>query len=154
MPRVRLASKQIPTWACLPLHFNSALVTARSMRWPWSSNADRDHPKKPVKWTDSLNATNWSHYTEPRNVIPTLLLTGTALFLVRIYKTYLRRIPSTEYIKPDSFRRRSLFGVVTSVGDADNFRLYHTPGGRLAGWGWFPGMKIPRKREGLASKTV
>jgi hypothetical protein len=47
-----------------------------------------------------------------------------------------------------------MFGVVTSVGDADNFRLFHTPGGRLAGWGWWFWKKVPTTREGLAKNTV
>ncbi len=35
-----------------------------------------------------------------------------------------------------------------SVGDADNFRLFHTPGGRLLGWGWL--RQIPEARKDLA----
>lgn len=38
-----------------------------------------------------------------------------------------------------------MFGQATSVGDGDNFRLYHTPGGRLLGWGWMPGRKVPQR---------
>jgi hypothetical protein len=47
-----------------------------------------------------------------------------------------------------------LFGTVTRVGDADNFHLFHTPGGRLAGWGWLPGRKIPEKKADLKNNTV
>jgi len=32
-----------------------------------------------------------------------------------------------------------------SVGDADNFRFFHTPGGRLLGWGWLRPVPISRK---------
>ncbi|EOD47969.1 putative nuclease domain protein [Neofusicoccum parvum UCRNP2] len=123
------------------------------MRWPWSSSDD-DQDKRPVsKWNDNLNAIDWQHYTEPRHVIPTVLLTATTLFFIHVYKSYLRRIPSVDYIKPSFFRQRSLFGTVTRVGDADNFHLFHTPGGRLAGWGWFPGRRIPTKREDLMART-
>ncbi|KAL1637215.1 putative endonuclease lcl3 [Neofusicoccum ribis] len=124
------------------------------MRWPWSSSDD-DQDKRPVsKWNDNLNAIDWQHYTEPRHVIPTVLLTATTLFFIHVYKSYLRRIPSVDYIKPSFFRQRSLFGTVTRVGDADNFHLFHTPGGRLAGWGWFPGRRIPTKREDLMARTI
>jgi hypothetical protein len=43
---------------------------------------------------------------------------------------------------------------VTSVGDGDNFRIYHTPGGRLAGWGWLPGRRIPMDKKELKDQTV
>ena len=129
-----------------------------TMRWPpWSSRSpsqDDEDIKPSVSWTNSLNATDWAHYTDPRTVIPTILLTGTTLLLVRLYRSYLRRIPEAANIQPGFFRRRSLFGRVTSVGDGDNFRLFHTPGGRLAGWGWMPGRNVPTKREELKDRTV
>ncbi|KAK7729583.1 putative endonuclease lcl3 [Botryosphaeria dothidea] len=127
------------------------------MRWPWSSSDDDDQEwrKRPIsKWNENINAIDWQHYTEPRQLIPTVLLTATTLFFVRVYKSYLRRIPSVEHIKPAFFRQRSLFGAVTRVGDADNFHLFHTPGGKLAGWGWLPGRRVPTKRDELAAKTI
>jgi hypothetical protein len=87
-------------------------------------------------------------------VIPTLLLTTTILVSVRLYRSYLRRIPEATYIRPGFFRKRSLFGTVTRVGDADNFHLFHTPGGRLAGWGWMRGRKIPEEKKALKGNTV
>lgn len=123
------------------------------MRWPpWSSKDQNE--KIQVKWADTLNATDWSHYTDPRTVIPTILLTSTALLLARLHHSYLRRIPQAGSIQPAFWRQRSLLGRVTSVGDGDNFRLFHTPGGRLAGWGWIPGRRVPEKREELKDKTV
>jgi hypothetical protein len=127
------------------------------MRWPpRSSNSERDGDEKrrPVSWEDKLNATDWSHYTDPRTLIPTLLLTTTILVSVRVYRSYLRRIPEATHIRPGFFRKRSLFGTVARVGDADNFHLFHQPGGRLAGWGWLPGRKIPEKRTDLKGKTA
>ena len=163
--------------SCCPAHTKTALVANRVtptphltltpstqnsnlcrtiMRWPpWSTPSKHDEDvKRSVSWTDSLNATDWTHYTDPRTVIPTILLTGTTLFLVRLYRFYLRRIPEAASIQPGFFRRRSLFGRVTSVGDGDNFRLFHTPGGRLTGWGWIPGRKVPQKRDALKDRTV
>jgi hypothetical protein len=123
-----------------------------------SSPSDDDPPKKHkyVEWSSNLNATDWSHYTDPRTIIPTLLLTSTILFSMRVYRSYLRRIPEATYIAPRFFRKRSLFGEVTRVGDADNFHLFHTPGGRWAGWGWWPTARrrVPAKKMELKGKTV
>lgn len=126
------------------------------MRWPWSTNSERDSDdkKSSVPWTESLNATDWRHYTDPRTVIPTILLTSTILVSVSVYRSYLRRIPAASYIRPKFFRKRSLFGRVTSVGDADNFHLFHTPGGRLTGWGWLPGRKQIPEKKALKNNTV
>jgi len=38
------------------------------------------------------------------------------------------------------------------VGDADNFHLFHMPGGRLTGWGWL--RKIPEEKKALKGNTV
>lgn len=126
------------------------------MRWPpWSSADESDkNGKKQAKWTNTLNATDWTHYTDPRTVIPTIILTTTCLLSVRLYRSYLRRVPQAVSIQDTFWRRRSLFGQVTSVGDGDNFRLFHTPGGRLAGWGWLPWRRVPSKKENLKNKTV
>jgi len=121
--------------------------------WPWSSNDEADK-EKPVKWSQSLNATDWTHYTDPRNVIPVFLLTATILGSYSFYRSYLRRIPQASLIQPGFWRKRSLFGRVTRVGDGDNFRLFHTPGGRLGGWEWFPGRMIPKEKKALQDKTV
>lgn len=132
-------------------------ILTPTMRWPpWSSTSStgRDERPQPVSWIESLNAIDWAHYTDPRTVIPTVLLTGTVLLSTRFYRLYLRRIPQAVHIQPAFWRRRSLLGRVTSVGDGDNFRLFHTPGGRLAGWGWMPGRKVPRKTKDLKDKTV
>ncbi|KAI9698146.1 MAG: putative endonuclease lcl3 [Candelina mexicana] len=139
------------------------------MRWPpWSpippsppsepSELDDPSPspppKPPISWSTSLNSTDWTHYTEPRTLIPTILLTSTALLFARVYRSYLRRIPEAANVEKAWFRKRSLFGYVTSVGDADNFRLFHTPGGRMAGWGWLPGRRIPKARAELRERTI
>ncbi|KAL9036799.1 MAG: hypothetical protein Q9214_005979 [Letrouitia sp. 1 TL-2023] len=121
------------------------------MRWPWSKD---EHDKPPVKREDNLDFTDWSHYKDPRNVIAVILLTTTTLFSARLYRVYLRRIDQAGSIQANFWRRRSLFGRVTSVGDADNFRLFHTPGGRIAGWGWLPWRKVPETSKELRDKTI
>lgn len=128
------------------------------MRWPpWgsqSSEEQNERPQQPVSWRDTLNTIDRKHYTDPRTVIPTILLTCTALLSARFYRSYLRRIPQATDIQPGFWRRRSLLGKVTSVGDGDNFRMFHTPGGRLAGWGWIPGRRVPKKIKELKDQTV
>jgi len=135
------------------------------MRWPWSSSSPRENhdddekkalPKahRPVDWTHSLNSIDWSQYTQPSVFIAYAAVFGAFWGLNRVYKSRLRRIPNSEHIKPGQFRTRTVFGKVTSVGDGDNFRLFHTPGGRLAGWGWLPWRKVPTRREDLTGKTI
>ncbi|KAH7408263.1 hypothetical protein DE146DRAFT_645740 [Phaeosphaeria sp. MPI-PUGE-AT-0046c] len=125
------------------------------MRWPGSGTDDDKKAASPESWLGSLRPNDWrTSLTDPQTVITSIALTITSIGAVRVYKTYLRRIPSVNHIKPHYFRRKGLFGRVTSVGDADNFRLYHTPGGRLAGWGWLPWKRVPVKREGLSNQTL
>lgn len=109
------------------------------------SNSSKD-------WNRIINSTDWSQFSEPRTIIPTVLLTGGILFSIHIHRKYLRRIPEVANISPSLFRRRSLLGRVTSVGDGDNFRLYHTPGGKLAGWDWL--RKVPTAKKELRNRTV
>ncbi|KAI0879348.1 SNase-domain-containing protein [Hypoxylon argillaceum] len=123
------------------------------MPWPGSNSSKDDaSSRQPVSWTDSLNGTDWEHYKDPRNWIPTALVTTTVVVSLQLYRSYLRRIPGAVHVQPSFFRRRSLFGRVTSVGDGDNFHLFHTPGGRLAGWGWL--RRIPSKKSELKNRTI
>lgn len=95
---------------------------------------------------------------QPSTLLATAVLTTSILTLFAIQRRFLRRHPTATSL-PESFllpstRRfnKSLFGRVTSVGDADNFRLYHTPLGRLAFWGIF--RKIPDTTKELKNQTV
>ncbi|KAL9604789.1 MAG: hypothetical protein Q9219_000237 [cf. Caloplaca sp. 3 TL-2023] len=124
------------------------------MKWPWSSNSENKEETARLSLGDAFKETQWSHYRDPRNIIPVVVLTGSALSAAAFYRSYLRRIPQAINIGPRYWRKRSLFGSVTSVGDADNFRLFHTPGGRLAGWGILPWRKVPRTSKELREKTV
>jgi hypothetical protein len=134
---------------------HTTFLTDRTMRWPESGTDDDKKKKVPETWIDTYRSSDWhTSFTDPRTVISSIALAATSVACVRLYKTYLRRIPSVNHIKPDYFRRKGLFGQVTSVGDADNFRLYHTPGGRIAGWGWLPWKRVPTKRDGLTNQTV
>ncbi|KAI0196873.1 SNase-domain-containing protein [Astrocystis sublimbata] len=125
--------------------------------WPFGSSKESnsskgDGSRSPVSWTSSLNRTDWDHYKDPSNWIQTVLVTTTVVVSLQIYRSYLRRIPGTVYVRPSFYRRRSLFGHVTSVGDGDNFHLFHTPGGRLTGWGWL--RRVPSKKVELKNRTI
>lgn len=149
----RLPHPRIQKYLDSTFHSASFSSCTPVMRWPPWLSKDQDE-KEPEKWTDSLNATDWTHYTDPRNVIPVVLLTATVLGSYSFYRSYLRRIPKATLIKPAFWRKRSLFGKVTRVGDGDGFRLFHMPGGRLAGWEWLPWRKVPKGRTGLKDNTV
>lgn len=125
------------------------------MRWPWSGNGDDRKRTGLSPWDTNTDSNDVPRsWLEARTLIPSLALTVSTVAAVRLYKSYLRRIPTVNHIKPNYFRRRGLFGQVTSVGDADNFRIYHTPGGKIAGWGWLPWKRVPTTRDGLKNQTV
>lgn len=114
------------------------------MTWPFNSSPKNDEDES---LTESITTT----LTDSRVLIASAALTLTTLGGVRVYKRFLRRVRSVEHIKPD-FRTQTLFGKCTSVGDGDNFRFYHTPGGRLAGWGLW--RNAPSTKEELKNQTV
>lgn len=99
-----------------------------------------------------LSVKDWDHYRDPRTWIPAFVITTVLFGGLKIYRTYLRRIPNVDYVFPHYYRKRTLFGKVTSVGDGDGFHLFHTPGGRLAGWGWL--RQVPTNRKKLKGETV
>ncbi|KAK3495634.1 SNase-domain-containing protein [Neurospora crassa] len=109
--------------------------------------------KRAVSWNDSLwTLIDWQHYQEPRSIVLYTLPTIGAFALFGIWRSFLRRFRGTAYISPGFFRRRTLLGKVTSVGDGDNFHFFHTPGGRLAGWGWL--RRVPMVRKELKDRTI
>ncbi|KAF9128451.1 putative endonuclease lcl3 [Mortierella sp. 14UC] len=88
---------------------------------------------------------------EPYLIVSAVFGVSTAAVL--FYRKHLRRIPSAAYLTPNMLKgRRVLKGKVTSVGDSDNFRFYHTPGGIWAGWGWL--RHVPSGTKALKDKTL
>lgn len=80
-------------------------------------------------------------------------VSGSVIFGYRFYGRYVRRIRTYLDLNTSILEgRRSLYGRVTRVGDGDNFRFYHTPGGRLMGWGWL--RSIPTTRLELKDETL
>ncbi|KAK4142608.1 uncharacterized protein C8A04DRAFT_13103 [Dichotomopilus funicola] len=99
-------------------------------------------------WTDAAQ----NYLDVPGNWIAPVAAAVLTLGAYSFYQSYLRRFPTPHHIAPGVFRNRSLFGKVTSVGDGDGFHLYHTPGGRLAGWGWL--RRVPTDRKQLKGQTI
>lgn len=129
------------------------------MVWPFRASApdkragDDEQPKKrPVSWPDSLGTHDSSPLAAAKEWAPVVGFSLVGLAALQLYANYLRRIPGAAYVRPNFFRNRSLFGRVTSVGDGDNFHLFHTPGGRAVGWGWL--RKVPETRKELKGRTV
>ena len=135
--------------------------------WPFSSGkTKKDDPPSILEQVNdvvdnvvnhgSISQANISTnaFARPETWIASATLTGGSLFAFRLYRSYLRRIPQATDIRPAFLRKRSIFGRVTSVGDGDNFRIYHTPGGRLAGWGWLPWRRVPDTRKALQNQTI
>ncbi|RMZ87621.1 hypothetical protein DV736_g5152, partial [Chaetothyriales sp. CBS 134916] len=87
-------------------------------------------------------------------ILAAVALSAAFLGARRVYVNYFRRVPEARDISRAWLQKRSLLGTVTSVGDGDNFRVYHTPGGRLVGWGWLPGRRVPTEKAQLKRKTI
>ncbi|CAN3366878.1 hypothetical protein DICA4_F02476 [Diutina catenulata] len=62
-----------------------------------------------------------------------------------------QRVRATDELSPRQLGY-SMRGQVTSVGDGDGFRFYHTPGGRWGGWGW--AREVPSTRGELRGQTL
>ncbi|KAI0075237.1 staphylococcal nuclease [Panus rudis PR-1116 ss-1] len=70
-----------------------------------------------------------------------------------MYIKHFKRIPTGEYVTPEMISGRHwIKGKVTSVGDSDGFRLYHTPG---FGWRWpFKFRSVPSTNKELQNQTL
>lgn len=88
----------------------------------------------------------------PAGIATLSIGTTSAAFLV--YWRFFRRIPNAEYLTPAVLRyRKTLVGRVTSVGDADGFRLYHTPGIPILR-DWIHDVNKKRKPSELRNQTL
>jgi len=106
-------------------------------------------------------------HVEASTILQTVILTSSLVGFRYIYVRKIKRYPTLHSLPPRYFSsvpnvpykkpmkyivRPTLYGTVTSVGDADNFRLYHTPGGRLLGWNWL--RSVPETRKELKDQTI
>ncbi|ANB13178.1 Lcl3p [Sugiyamaella lignohabitans] len=112
-----------------------------------------DSEKKGQKEQDAQSIQPEVSFLSSQVLIPTTILCSTFGLGFYVYRSYLRRIPNSHKIPQSFFRKRSLYGFVTSVGDADNFHFYHTPGGIIGGWGWLRHAPKVNSR-GLKGQTI
>ncbi|KAK5732745.1 putative endonuclease lcl3 [Elasticomyces elasticus] len=124
------------------------------MSWPWSRRPKDDDKTREVsqpvakslqKLAIPTEAQLRTHFT-PQQIAAyactSAISIGAYVALARLYKRFIRRIPTHEHLRPNDFRKRTFYGYVPSVGDGDNFHFFHTPGGRWAGWGWRSGKEV------------
>lgn len=102
-----------------------------------------------------LSSLHPSNRTDLSVVLPAALLTTACLGLYHVYRRQLRRYATINHLPAAIYNpknNKGLLGYVTSVGDGDNFRFFHTPGGYLAGWHWL--RAIPTERKDLKDQTI
>ncbi|KAF4587680.1 nuclease domain containing protein [Ophiocordyceps camponoti-floridani] len=126
------------------------------MVWPFGSSGPSEPPppparKRPFVWSEALVPPG-DQWDAVREWAPLVMFSLFGMGALQLYAHFLRRIPGADYIRPSYFRTRSLYGRVTSVGDGDNFHLFHTPGGRAVGWGWL--RRVPQERKELKDRTI
>ncbi|AOW26979.1 hypothetical protein MG5_01329 [Candida albicans P57072] len=89
----------------------------------------------------------------PKVLLLSAGVTTSLFFGYKFYKRYIKRIRTYLDLTPSIIENNTkLYGYVTRVGDGDNFRFYHTPGGWFFGWGWL--RKIPTTRKDLKDETL
>lgn len=89
----------------------------------------------------------------PRVILLSSGISASLFLSYRIFNRYFRRIQTYLNLTPNMLNgRRKLYGKVTRVGDGDNFRFFHTPGGPWLGWGWL--RKVPEGRTNLQNETL
>ncbi|KAJ7242752.1 hypothetical protein B0H12DRAFT_1023541 [Mycena haematopus] len=120
---------------------------------PWPASWNKVEPPEEIKGLvlrvqEKLNAIP----------MPVLALSAFALGSITtvsgtmVYRRYFRRLRNGDWITPDIFaKKRWVKGMVTSVGDSDNFRFFHMPG---FGWRWPLKFRlIPSTAKDLRDKT-
>ncbi|KAL6924734.1 hypothetical protein FSST1_002008 [Fusarium sambucinum] len=131
------------------------------MIWPFTSKdskkenerkLEEEAKRRSVSWTDTIARLRSDPFDAAQAWAPVVLFPLAGMAALQLYANYLRRIPGSAYVRPNFFRNRSIYGRVTSVGDGDNFHLFHTPGGRSLGWGWL--RRIPEARKDLKDRTA
>ena len=138
------------------------LRMSNPLPWPWRKK-DSTSPNQPNHFTAFLNDARSQIKALPLSVLVLATFTlgsATAMSAAMIYRRFGRRIRNVDWVTPTILnRKRWIKGVVTrsaiislppdlrlressdfwfwqtiwSVGDADNFRLYHTP---ALGYSW------------------
>ncbi|KAL2159324.1 hypothetical protein VTH06DRAFT_2759 [Thermothelomyces fergusii] len=134
---------------------DAAKAEASKGSWPQMTARGRPEAFPPPSWAeddDSWTDRVRDHLRAHQDWVGPAAAVVLTLGVLGFYRSYLRRFPTADHIAQSFFRRRSLLGQVTSVGDGDGFHLFHTPGGRLAGWGWL--RHVPKDKKELKGQTI
>ncbi|KAG5643184.1 hypothetical protein DXG03_001388 [Asterophora parasitica] len=135
-----------------------------SIPWPWTSGnilKTQNDPKSKEYVAKDDVLTRFNRLQAQLDAIPTPLLALTcftfgaltASSTAFLYARYGHRLKNSDWVTPGVFTRRKwIRGVVTTVGDADNFRLYHTP---AIGWTWpLKFRRVPSTAKDLKDQTL
>jgi len=125
--------------------------------WPWNVPKKPDSPPSPI---DALvaetDATILSWSTSPTRIAAASAAASCAITIAAaaIYRRHGVRLRGGAWVTPQwTDNRRWIRGVVTSVGDGDNFRLFHTSA--LGGYRWPLKLRgIPTKTKDLTNETI
>ncbi|KIO30478.1 hypothetical protein M407DRAFT_69214 [Tulasnella calospora MUT 4182] len=106
--------------------------------------------KKTVVQAESLGLTTLSPGQQA--VVFALLGSAGTFGLITVRRRFLKRIPNSDHVPPNAFEKRRWVKVDSSVGDGDNFRLYHTPG---LFWRWpIKLRRVPTETKALKDQTL
>ncbi|KAG9310867.1 SNase-domain-containing protein [Chiua virens] len=138
--------------------------------WPWFLRKDNTDPPAPSKRSPSTNtltvipettgsSSPWTRLKTHCNKTPTTAFfafmfgAASGAGAILAWRRWGMRLRTAAWVTPNEFaRRRWVRGVVTSVGDADDFRLFHTPG---FGWQWpLKIRRVPVRRKDLKDQTI
>jgi len=123
---------------------------------PWRKNQEKE--ENPANAIDDAAVKLRAQFEELPPVVAAGIIFGlgsaATVFTVFLHRRYARRVRNSDWVTPILLtRKRWLKGVVTSVGDGDNFRFYHTP--PLSGYFWpFKFRRIPSTGKDLKDETL
>ncbi|KAL7411705.1 hypothetical protein BDY24DRAFT_395771 [Mrakia frigida] len=129
-----------------PLIVAQAPIDLPSFDWKQLLQTVQTEERKANRWFLSL----------PPSQQAGLTIAGTGagtLALLYGYKRFWRRIRNADHVLPNMLTgKKWIKGRVTSVGDSDNFRVYHTPG---IFFNWpFKIRFIPTEKKALQNETI
>lgn len=131
---------------CSPLLHQHSIASTN----PTQFSVTQHMSDEPLLLSEELPSVSVLH---PKVLLLSAGFTGAAAASYFLYGRYVRRVKTYLDLTPAILDgQRKLYGKVTRVGDGDNFRFFHTPGGVLLGWGWL--RKIPDTRSGLKDQTL
>ncbi|OWZ78372.1 mitochondrial protein [Cryptococcus neoformans Tu401-1] len=127
------------------------------MSTSYSPPKNPQHPTQHQQLSSESGSSAWSgNLGEDPVFIGIVSAVGASAFTllgVMGYRRYWKRIKNADYVTSELLRRKAwVKGIVTSVGDGDNLRLYHTPGPFFQ----YP-LKIrtiPTTQKGLRNETI